>query len=516
MRISCSEGALHGLAGALSCVLRRGDVVALYGDLGAGKTTFSRYLIQAILGRLEEIPSPTFSLVQTYDGPRFAIHHFDLYRLSDPEEVLEIGFEEACDNALVLVEWPERASEQMPQSRLELHLDLAGDPDFRNVTLVGLGDWQPRLARFAARQQFLAAAGQAEAAQSFLQGDASTRQYSRIAPADQANSGAAARGLILMDQPASADGPPIENGLTYSRIAHLAEDIAPFVAVALALRQGGFSAPKIQQYDLQQGFILLEDLGDRVFGLELTKGGAQDVLWRAAVEALVALRFLPVPHKLPLSDGVTHRLARMDLATMSVEVSLLPDWLWPFLHGGAVPEPVRSQFMAIWQPYLTAMQSGEDHWVLRDYHSPNLLWLPERKAPANVGIIDFQDALRGPAAYDLVSLLQDARLDVPAELERDLFEYYCNMVSAQGTPQDFDRRAFALEYAVMGAQRNSKILGIFARLATRDGKRQYLQHMPRIWGYLKRNLSHPELAELKSWFDRHFPQELRDRPKGVL
>jgi aminoglycoside/choline kinase family phosphotransferase len=148
-------------------------------------------------------------------------------------------------------------------------------------------------------------------------------------------------------------------------------------------------------------------------------------------------------------------------------------------------------------------------WVLRDYHSPNLLWLPEREGIARVGVIDFQDAMRGPPAYDLVSLLQDARVDVAPELEAAVFDHYCAAVTARQT--GFDRDAFAFAYAALGAQRNTKILGIFARLAKRDGKPAYLRHIPRLWGYLERDLAHPQLAGLKRWYDRHFPTEARGR-----
>ena len=141
-------------------------------------------------------------------------------------------------------------------------------------------------------------------------------------------------------------------------------------------------------------------------------------------------------------------------------------------------------------------------WVLRDYHSPNLIAL-DRAAPRDVGIIDFQDALIGPEAYDLVSLLQDARLDVPEPIERALIERYIASVTAKDASRDAAQ--FRFEYAALGAQRNTKILGIFARLAKRDGKRAYLAHIPRIWGYLARDLSHPELSALKAWYDAHMP-----------
>src|SRR4029077_20603859 len=145
----------------------------------------------------------------------------------------------------------------------------------------------------------------------------------------------------------------------------------------------------------------------------------------------------------------------------------------------------------------------ESGWVLRDYHSPNLMWLPDRKGLKRVGLLDFQDALRGPLAYDLVSLLQDARLDVPEALERDQLARYCSARNAQSP--HFSSDQFRTLYATLGAQRNSKILGIFARLAKRDGKRGYLAHIPRVARYLERNLAHPTLAALRAWYARELP-----------
>jgi aminoglycoside/choline kinase family phosphotransferase len=147
-------------------------------------------------------------------------------------------------------------------------------------------------------------------------------------------------------------------------------------------------------------------------------------------------------------------------------------------------------------------------WVLRDFHSPNLIWLPERGGIRRVGLLDFQDAQRGSAAYDLVSLLQDARVDVAEALEKTLLAHYCEAVRRH--QPHFDEAEFIFAYNALGAQRSTKILGIFVRLAHRDGKQQYLAHLPRIWGYLQRNLRHVTLAPLAAWYEKHFPMSVRD------
>ena len=176
---------------------------------------------------------------------------------------------------------------------------------------------------------------------------------------------------------------------------------------------------------------------------------------------------------------------------------------WPALHGKPMPEEVRRSYVELWLPLLKHTAEADNTLILRDYHSPNLMWLPGRAGLQRIGILDFQDALLGPAAYDLVSLLQDARLDVPEALEARQFARYCAARSTSD-PQ-FSSDQFSVLYATLGAQRNSKILGIFARLAKRDGKRGYLAHIPRVALYLKRNLAHPALASLRAWYERELP-----------
>ena len=190
-------------------------------------------------------------------------------------------------------------------------------------------------------------------------------------------------------------------------------------------------------------------------------------------------------------------------------MELLLDWYWPAVLGTPAPNDARADFVALWKLVFDQLDDQPIGWVLRDYHSPNLVWLADRKGVARVGIIDFQDAMRGPPAYDLVSLLQDARIDVSPELEAHLFNHYCAMVTARQT--GFDRDAFAFAYAALGAQRSTKILGIFARLAQRDGKPSYLRHIPRLWRYLEHDLAHPELGALRAWYDRHMPTDVRLR-----
>jgi aminoglycoside/choline kinase family phosphotransferase len=259
--------------------------------------------------------------------------------------------------------------------------------------------------------------------------------------------------------------------------------------------------------DLDKGLLLVEDLGDRGFGREVAAGASQAELYRAAVDALIALRGVAVPASMPLPDGSRHVLPRRDRAAFEIEIELLLDWYWPAVKGSPAPGSVRAEFAAHWHPVLDRLLSLPGGWFLRDYHSPNLIWLPQRAGLARVGIIDFQDALNEHFAFDLVSLLQDARVDVPEALERELFAHYCAEIQAREPA--FDRQAFTAAYADFGAQRNTRLLGLWVRLLERDGKPQYLGLIPRTWGYLARNLRDPRLAPLAAWYDRHFPADQR-------
>jgi aminoglycoside/choline kinase family phosphotransferase len=199
---------------------------------------------------------------------------------------------------------------------------------------------------------------------------------------------------------------------------------------------------------------------------------------------------------------VVHSLPVYDLDAYLIEAELLLDWYLP-RAGIAVRDDVRSSYVALWTDALQDAVAAEPTWVLRDFHSPNLIWLPERQDIARVGLLDFQDAMMGPAAYDVASLLQDARVDVPELMEVTLLGHY---VSRRGEADaSFQPAQFIRLYATLAAQRASKILGIFARLDRRDGKPQYLRHLPRVWGYLQRSLAHPALTELQDWYSLNVP-----------
>jgi aminoglycoside/choline kinase family phosphotransferase len=306
-----------------------------------------------------------------------------------------------------------------------------------------------RSARIAA---FIAATGWREAEAHPLAGDASNRRYLRLIQPDGARA-------VLMDAPA-------ERG----------EDVRPFLAIARHLRGLGLSAPAILAEDTEAGLLLLEDLGDALFArvLERTPEMEQP-LYEAATDLLVAL------HRAAPPAG----LASYTPALMADLAALAFDWYRPGASGEKSPD--RDRFRAEIETVLDTLPDTDTVLIQRDYHAENLLWLPDRAGVARVGLLDFQDALRGHPAYDLVSVLEDARRDVTPALAQAMIARYIN---ATGTGAE----AFHTAYACLGAQRNLRILGVFGRLCLRDGKAHYIDLIPRVWAHLMHDLTHPALS----------------------
>jgi tRNA threonylcarbamoyl adenosine modification protein YjeE len=491
-----NEDSTQRLAVEIANALEPGDFVTLSGDLGAGKTAFARAVIRHLAGDPGiAVPSPTFTLMQVYDLPRFTLAHADLYRLASPGEMAELGIEDIAASGVVLMEWPDRAGGRLPADRIDIEFALAparGD-QYRDVCVTGYGRLAQRVDRIHALRTFLDKSRYALAERQRMQGDASTRLYERVI-----RDGTPA---ILMNAPRRPDGPPIRDGKPYSVIAHLAEDVRPFVAMAEGLRALGFSAPEIYAADLDHGFLLLEDFGAEAF-VDGSPPAPIAARYGEAVDLLAALHAMHVQAMLPLPDGATYAVPAYDSDAFLIEAELLLDWYIP-QRGLALDDAGRDAFRRLWRAALRPALEGQQTWVLRDFHSPNLIWLPDRDGYRRVGLLDFQDAVIGPTGYDVASLLQDARVDVPEALERDLFARY--VARRSETDSSFDPAGFAEVYAVMAAQRATKILGIFARLDRRDGKPQYLRHMPRVWRYLQRALAHPALADLSGWYKHNVP-----------
>jgi tRNA threonylcarbamoyl adenosine modification protein YjeE len=479
------EAATVAFAEDVALCLAPGDVVALSGGLGAGKTTFARALIRAVADdpRLE-VPSPTFTLVQAYAAGRLPIAHFDLYRLSGPEELDEIGLDEALQTGAALIEWPERAGARLPADRLDIAFDIAGEG--RVAAIAGSPDAMARLARTRAIRAFLDHAGWTGAARRYLQGDASTRRYERIR--------GKTRNAVLMDWPA-ANAPAVLD----PRVIFRARDVRAFIAVDFALRGLGLSAPEIYAVDMELGLLLLEDLGAEPI---LVAGEPDPERYFTAVDVLAMLHAEPRPSELPLPGGV-HPLPAFTAEAFAVEVAMFLDWYVPHLTGAPATAAMRDEFTRLWEEIIARLATKESGWVLLDYHSPNLLWLAGREDLARLGIIDFQDLMTGPSAYDVASLCQDARATVSPGLEQELRGHY--VACRRAANPRFDEEGFAEAYAILSAQRATKILGVFARLADHAGKPGYLKHMPRLREYLERSLAHPALNRYALWYRTYLP-----------
>ncbi|HEX2148122.1 MAG TPA: tRNA (adenosine(37)-N6)-threonylcarbamoyltransferase complex ATPase subunit type 1 TsaE [Pseudorhizobium sp.] len=469
----------------LALALRIGDCLALSGDLGAGKSTLARALLRAVADDDDlEVPSPTFTLVQSYDL-RIPVSHFDLYRLCDPSELDELGLDEALATGICLVEWPEMADELLPSERLTLRLEhqQAG----RKALITGPGSTLKRIRRSLAIRKALDGWGYSGARRRHLTGDASIRAYEMVGMPEGDH-------LILMDWPRQPDGPPVLDGKSYPKVAHLAEDAYPFVAISRYLREISLAAPEVLQVDYGQGIILLENLGNE--GVLDNEGHPIEERYREAVVCLGYLHSHPMRQDLPLDDGHVHHIPDFDPTALKMEARLLVDWHLPWKRGCQATEEERQAYLAIWDGLIADLADAEDNLLLRDFHSPNIIWRPQETGVRRVGIIDFQDAMIGPTAYDLASLVQDARVDIPPRLADQMMRDYVALRRALGP---FDEQAFLKAFAIMSAQRNCKLAGLWVRLMQRDGKPGYIKHMPRTLSNLAQALRHEALAPLREW-----------------
>jgi len=491
-----NETATAQLMADLALLIGPGDVITLSGDLGAGKTAAARAMIRYLADDdTIEVPSPTFTLAQGYELPAFPLLHADLYRISDASELEEIGLSPLPEGAVAVIEWPDRAGDTLPAHRIDIALSHrpALGSTARSAEITGFGKATAIVERLRSLRHFLTDAGYIDARRKRMAGDASIRSYARLMRDDGA--------VILMNMPRRPDGPAVYDGKPYSAAVHLAEDVKPFVAMANGLRSRGFSVPRIHRADLDHGFLITEDFGSVGF---VEGDPPQPVVERyeAATDLLAELHREKLPEVLPLVPHADYAIPVFDTEALLVEVGLMLEWYLP--DRAVLPtNNLRSEFVMMWRKLLEKPAAAEKTWVLRDFHSPNLIWLSERSGIARVGIIDFQDAVLGPAAYDLVSLLQDARIDVPEAIELVLLTRYIK--ARREADPNFDAADFAALYALMSAQRNTRLLGTFARLNRRDGKPQYLRHQPRIWTYLHRSLAHPALASVRAWYAANVP-----------
>ncbi len=324
------------------------------------------------------------------------------------------------------------------------------------------------MTREAATRAFLERAGWGNASRAALAGDASARRYERLAGGGET--------AVLMDVPPGSGLVP-----------------GPFLGVTRWLRAAGFSAPAVLAEDAGAGLVLLEDLGDASFAALCAHDPAMEVtLYGAAVDCLVE-----VQRQTPPAGEGGWVSPVYDMGIVRREAKLAAEWYLPAAQGFSAPAEAPAEYVALIEEAVGPLL-GPRVPVLVDYHAENLIWLPERAGVARVGILDHQDLRVGHPAYDLVSLLEDARRDTGAELRAAMLRRYMDLTGVEA--EGFVRAAH-----VWAAQRNLKILGLFTRLVRADGKPRYLEMMPRVWAHLMRDLTHPALAGLAGWVARNLP-----------
>lgn len=325
--------------------------------------------------------------------------------------------------------------------------------------------------RDALIQAFVRQSGFGEHTLKPIMGDASRRRYIRVTTPQSS--------YIIMDAPPALE--PLE----------------AYISVCSFLHAQGYSAPRIVAKDVQNGLLLLEDLGDNLFSQMLAAPNLnlEEELYSEAVDLLASW------HTSPSMQSASARVSLHPYSHSELmrEVEIFADWYLPEVAAERYP-PLATEVLEIWRRILLKAPLASCYFVHRDYHASNLIWLKERKGNARIGLLDFQDAVWGDPAYDLVSLLEDARRDVSPELAEHMLDRYVDLT---GQPMNLLKE----RYAILGAQRNMKIIGIFHRLNQRDEKPAYLKFLPRVWNHLQNDLAHPALAELKKWMNTSIPTE---------
>ena len=486
--------AVRRFAGWIAPRLNKGDWLLLSGDLGAGKTELARCIIRQIFGVHTDVPSPTFTLIQHYESPEIKLLHTDLYRLESSEEIAELGLLDETDS-IVLVEWPEKLGVYMPEKAVTIHLEDVGS--IRQCTLhvaPDNADFFHGLDDFINREKvltdFLEKNGYGQAVRTTLAGDASSRRYERLEMDNKR--------FILMDWPAL----PNEND-DYKAKVFLSKSVTDFRDICAYLIRCGLSAPEIYAQDDAQGLLVLEDFGQHNFTETIdAKDPHLPILYHESIMALAALYHHADTENPQTNARQFSAPVRYDKAIILTEIQKFIDWYMPSLEK-TLPDSALVAWEEIWGALVTKLEAMKVHDVmmLRDVHSPNLHWLDNRQSIRRVGFIDIQDGIAGHPAYDVVSLLQDARRDLPKDFEGRFKALYV-------TETGLDAGDFDTAYNIFGVQRNLRILGIFVWLSKVQGKSSYLQHIPRVNGYIKAGLAHAALADLRGWFETYVPEVL--------
>ena len=471
--------ATDALAERLAPHLMPGDVLALTGYLGAGKSHFARALIRALGSKQKHLPSPTFTLVQTYDDTRLPVAHADFYRLGDPSEVDELNLSAFVEHGIACIEWADNAPHICPERTLWVHLEdfTEGGHNGRAITFKSEDEgWQRRFGFFTpelqrpvterGRHNFIEqVTGKKGLVITPVSADASFRSYWRVWLGEDSR--------ILMDAP-----PPMEN-------------LGRFVFIGKYLTGIGVHAPRVFEADLEKGYALLEDFGKETVFDKIAQGADGLGYYEAAIDVLVHVA------KKQKAD-----IPEQPLGQWLDEACLFTDWFLPQATGRATHTADRRQYRKHVTDIFEAMPQVPKTTMHKDYHCQNLMALAEGEGISSLGILDFQDARIGPVSYDLASLLYDVRFNVPAHYHGILIQRF-----AEGF-EGIDATDLHLAVKMIAFLNLLRISGVFTRLAYRDGKKSYLEHMPLLWAHLETLLeTTPELETLGAFINKHLPSK---------
>lgn len=465
-------------------IIESNDVILLNGKIGSGKTTLARHIINQILQiDISEITSPTFNLYQVYENNNQKINHYDFYRIENDIDLQEIDLEDSLGEGITIIEWADKYQNYLPDSYLEI--EILEIDCFRTYKLRGCGSFKNRINKHNSLVSFLSKFKKPIIKVEKIQGDASKRIYKRIQTKEES--------LILMiyDEKEKKENP-----------SKLSEQIHDYVSICQYLSDINIRVPKIYAVDYKNQFLIQEDFGDLKYSEIFLKEDFRK-LYEPAIDTLINIAKNECPKNIK-TDQAIYKFEDYDKNIYLSEVNIFIDWYWPYVKGSVCIDDIKLEFLEIWKNLLDKI-SDDKSLVLRDFHSPNLIFQPHGNGIGKCGVIDFQDALIGHPLYDLVSLAQDARVSIKLDQEFFLIEYYMKNLNFKN--YQFNNHEFMNQYNILGAQRALKILGVFARLSMAYQKHEYLIHIPRILDYINRNIRNESLTSLSSWLTKNFPEE---------
>ena len=475
---------LKDLARSISKILVKGDVVALIGEIGSGKTTFSKRLINELTSiQVNEISSPTFNLYSIYNKNGVQVNHYDFYRVEDSEDLSEIDLAESYESGITIIEWADKYINVLKNDYIEVH--IREKRYHREYQVIGRGNFIQRIKNANSLEYFLEQTNLKINWQENIQGDASKRKYNRLYTEDTT--------LILMD---SSQEKKTANP------TKLSTSINDYIHICKYLEKINIRVPKLFYTDTENEYLIEEDFGDLQYSRIVSERNFIE-LYQPAINTLLHITEIDHPHDLEVGD-MTYKIPEYDDMTYLNEIEIFIKFYWPYKKGVICSQSTQNEFMDIFSELLGKLTSDKSL-VLRDFHSPNLMFLDTEKNHRKCGVIDFQDALIGHPIYDLVSLSQDARVTITEEQENFLIEQYKDGVNYNN--YNFDKSTIMDQYCILGVQRSLKILGIFARLSIIDNRNDYIIHMPRVIHYIRRNIKNSNLSDLSNWLKLNFKEE---------